>query len=188
MALSQSALSELLGAIRAGGSDDVLREAMTLVLQELIELEAARSSVPGGTSGPTVGRRTATAAAAGYRAGHRSRGFLERHVAFDALSADPPSAGCFRPPIPAVGRAVGRTNIDFVADSNDPDRDVRPQAAVAPARCDSQLGRAPDPLELVGAPRGHRDTAFGGARYSPSPTWSPNSLSGPSTGASQIAR
>jgi putative transposase len=42
MALSQSALSELLDAIRAGGSVDVMREAMTLVLQELIELEAAQ--------------------------------------------------------------------------------------------------------------------------------------------------
>src|SRR5207249_3372322 len=43
MALSQSALSELLDAIRAGGSGDVLREAMTLVLQELIELEASQA-------------------------------------------------------------------------------------------------------------------------------------------------
>src|SRR5712691_13231792 len=42
MALSQSALSELLDAIRAGGSVDVMREAMALVLQELIELEAAQ--------------------------------------------------------------------------------------------------------------------------------------------------
>jgi hypothetical protein len=41
MALSQSALSELLDAIRAGGSVDVLREAMAFVLQELIEPEAA---------------------------------------------------------------------------------------------------------------------------------------------------
>jgi len=43
MALSQSALSELLDAIRAGGSEDVLREAMALVLQELIELEASQA-------------------------------------------------------------------------------------------------------------------------------------------------
>jgi transposase-like protein len=43
MALSQSALSELLDAIRAGGSVDVMREAMTLVLQELIELEASQA-------------------------------------------------------------------------------------------------------------------------------------------------
>jgi transposase-like protein len=43
MTLSQSALSELLDAIRAGGSVDVMREAMTFVLQELIELEAAQA-------------------------------------------------------------------------------------------------------------------------------------------------
>src|SRR3970040_2788736 len=43
MALSQSALSELLDAIRAGGSVDVMREAMALALQELIELEAAQA-------------------------------------------------------------------------------------------------------------------------------------------------
>jgi Transposase and inactivated derivatives len=43
MALSQSALSELLDAIRAGGGEDVLREAMALVLQELIELEASQA-------------------------------------------------------------------------------------------------------------------------------------------------
>jgi putative transposase len=42
MALSQSALSELLDAIRAGDGTDVLRDAMALVLQELIELEAAQ--------------------------------------------------------------------------------------------------------------------------------------------------
>jgi putative transposase len=40
MTLSQSALSELLDAIRAGDGTDVLREAMQLVLQELIEAEA----------------------------------------------------------------------------------------------------------------------------------------------------
>jgi transposase-like protein len=40
MALSQSALSELLDAIRAGGSLDVMRDALTFVLQELIEAEA----------------------------------------------------------------------------------------------------------------------------------------------------
>ena len=43
MALSQSALSELLDAMRAGDSLDVMREAMTLVLQELIEAEVAQA-------------------------------------------------------------------------------------------------------------------------------------------------
>jgi len=40
---SQSALSELLDAIRAGDGTDVLRDAMALVLQELIELEAPQA-------------------------------------------------------------------------------------------------------------------------------------------------
>lgn len=41
MALSKSALNDLLTAIRAGGDIDVIRSGMQLVLQELIELEAA---------------------------------------------------------------------------------------------------------------------------------------------------
>ena len=44
MTLSQSALSDLLDAIRAGGSVDVMREAMTFVLQVLIELEHGEAS------------------------------------------------------------------------------------------------------------------------------------------------
>ena len=40
MALDQSALSELLDALRAGGDMDFMREAMQLVLQALIDLEA----------------------------------------------------------------------------------------------------------------------------------------------------
>jgi putative transposase len=42
MALSKSALSELLDALRAGGDLDVVREALALVLQALIEAEAAQ--------------------------------------------------------------------------------------------------------------------------------------------------
>ncbi len=64
MALSQSALSELLDAIRAGGSEDVMREAMTFVLQELIELEAAQT-IGAAMSAATAARPTATAVAAG---------------------------------------------------------------------------------------------------------------------------
>jgi putative transposase len=41
MALPQSALSELLEAFRAGGGVDLVRDAVRLVLQELIELEAS---------------------------------------------------------------------------------------------------------------------------------------------------
>ena len=42
MALDQSALTELLDALRAGGDVDFMRDAMQLVLQELIELEATQ--------------------------------------------------------------------------------------------------------------------------------------------------
>jgi putative transposase len=78
MALSQSALSELLDAIRAGGSEDVLREAMTLVLQELIELEAAQA-IGAGRYERTDGRTT-------HRNGSRTRllsteaGDVELHI------------------------------------------------------------------------------------------------------------
>jgi putative transposase len=41
MALSESALSELLDAFRAGDGVDLIRESVRLVLQELIEVEAA---------------------------------------------------------------------------------------------------------------------------------------------------
>jgi putative transposase len=41
MALSQSVLSELLDAFRAGDGVDLIRDAVRLVLQELIELEAS---------------------------------------------------------------------------------------------------------------------------------------------------
>jgi hypothetical protein len=42
MALSKSALSELLDALRAGGDLDIVREGLALVLQALIEAEATQ--------------------------------------------------------------------------------------------------------------------------------------------------
>jgi hypothetical protein len=42
MALSQSVVSELLDAFRAGDGVDLIRESVRLVLQELIEVEATR--------------------------------------------------------------------------------------------------------------------------------------------------
>ena len=41
MALSQSALSELLEAFRTGDGVDMIRESVRTVLQELVEFEAA---------------------------------------------------------------------------------------------------------------------------------------------------
>ena len=78
MALSQSALSELLDAVRSGGSIDVMREAMALVLQELIEAEAA--AVIG------AGRYERTGERVTHRNGSRTRvlstraGDVELHI------------------------------------------------------------------------------------------------------------
>jgi putative transposase len=41
MALDESAMTDLLVALRAGGGLEVVREALALVLQALIEAEAA---------------------------------------------------------------------------------------------------------------------------------------------------
>ena len=42
MALDKSAIADLLDALRAGGDLDVIREGLALVLQALIEAEAAQ--------------------------------------------------------------------------------------------------------------------------------------------------
>jgi transposase-like protein len=42
MALDQSAIADLLDALRAGGDLDIIREGLALVLQALIEAEAAQ--------------------------------------------------------------------------------------------------------------------------------------------------
>jgi hypothetical protein len=74
MALDQSALSELLDARRAGGDLDVVREALALVLQALIEAQAAQQLGAGryertarcslAASAPTQPRCCSTASAA----------------------------------------------------------------------------------------------------------------------------
>jgi putative transposase len=65
MALDQSALTELLDALRAGGDIDFMRDAMQLVLQELIELEASQV-IGAGRYERTEGRTT-------HRNGSRAR-------------------------------------------------------------------------------------------------------------------
>jgi putative transposase len=65
MALDQSALTDLLDALRSGGDLDFLREAMQLVLQALIELEA--TEVIG------AGRYERSAERSTHRNGSRSR-------------------------------------------------------------------------------------------------------------------
>jgi hypothetical protein len=57
MALSKSALSELLDALRAGGDLDLIREALALILQALIDAEATQRI---GARGSVASDRQAT--------------------------------------------------------------------------------------------------------------------------------
>ena len=63
MALDESALTDLLAALRAGGGLDVVREALALVLQALIDAEA--TEVIGAGRYERSAARTTTATAAG---------------------------------------------------------------------------------------------------------------------------
>jgi putative transposase len=65
MALSKSALSDLLDALRAGGDLDVIREGLAVVLQALIDAEA--TEVIG------AGRYERSAARTTHRNGSRAR-------------------------------------------------------------------------------------------------------------------
>jgi putative transposase len=65
MALDESAMTDLLAALRAGGGLDVVREALALVLQALIDAEA--TEVIG------AGRYERSAARTTYRNGTRAR-------------------------------------------------------------------------------------------------------------------
>ena len=55
MALSESVLSELLDAFRAGEGVDLVRDAVRFVPQELIELEATEEIGAAAMSAPTPG-------------------------------------------------------------------------------------------------------------------------------------
>jgi putative transposase len=90
MALSQSAVSELLEAFRAGDGVDLIRESVRLVLQELIEVEAAQ--VIG------AGRYERTATRVTERNGGRER-VLSTQAGDVALRIPKLGAGAFFPVI-----------------------------------------------------------------------------------------
>ncbi|MGH2465995.1 MAG: IS256 family transposase [Candidatus Limnocylindrales bacterium] len=99
MALPQSALSELLEAIRAGGDTDVLRDAMRLVLQELIELEASQAI--------GAGRYERTDERTTHRNGSRSR-LLSTKAGDVELRIPKFRAGSFLPALLEPRRRIDR--------------------------------------------------------------------------------
>ncbi|MBA3764803.1 MAG: transposase [Actinobacteria bacterium] len=99
MALDQSALSELLDALRAGGDMDFMREAMQLVLQELIELEATQV-IGAGRYERGEGRTT-------HRNGSRSR-LLSTKAGDVELSIPKLREGSFYPSLLEPRRRIDR--------------------------------------------------------------------------------
>ena len=74
MALSQSALSELLEVFRAGEGVDLIRESVRMVMQDLIESKPPSRSAPAATSAPRPAPPTATAPVRGcHDPGRRRR-------------------------------------------------------------------------------------------------------------------
>src|SRR3989442_776860 len=99
MALDQSALTDLLDALRAGGDMDVFREAMQLVLQALIDLEAAQ--VIG------AGRYERTETRATHRNGSRAR-LLSTKAGDVELSIPKLREGSFYPSLLEPRRRIDR--------------------------------------------------------------------------------
>ena len=98
MALSKSALSDLLDALRAGGDLDVVREALALVLQALIDAEATQHI--GARPYERTEQRTA------HRNGTRSRLLSTRPATSSCAS---PSSGRARSSRPCWSRAAAST-------------------------------------------------------------------------------
>lgn len=99
MALSESALSELLDAFRAGDGVDLIRESVRLVLQELIEVEAAEA-IGAARYERTEGRVT-------ERNGHRPR-LLATQAGDIELGIPKLRSGSFFPSILEPRRRIDR--------------------------------------------------------------------------------
>ena len=152
MALSQSAVSELLEAFRAGEGVDLIRESVRMVMQELIEAEATEQ-IGAGRYERTEARTTERNGSRPQAAGHpgRRRGAADPEAAQGvvlpghprAAAADRPGAVCggdgglrargLHPRGRRPGRRAGDRLRDLqvrgVADLRRPGRGGRPRSA-----------------------------------------------------------
>ena len=108
MALSKSALSDLLDALRAGGDLDVVREALGLVLQALIEAEAAQQI--------GAGRYERTEARTTHRNGTRTR-LLSTKAGDVELRIPKLREGSFFPALLAPRRRIDRALLAVVLEA-----------------------------------------------------------------------
>jgi putative transposase len=108
MALSQSALSDLLAALRAGGDLDVVREALGLVLQALIDAEADQAI--------GAGRYERTRTRTTHRNGTRSR-LLSTKAGDVELRIPKLREGSFFPALLEPRRRIDRTLLAVVMEA-----------------------------------------------------------------------
>jgi putative transposase len=108
MALDESAMTELLVALRAGGGLDVVREALALVLQALIETEA--------TEAIGAGRYERSASRTTHRNGFRSR-LLSTKAGDVELKIPKLREGSFFPALLAPRRRIDRALLAVVMEA-----------------------------------------------------------------------
>jgi putative transposase len=108
MALDESAMTELLVALRAGGGLDVVREALALVLQALIETEA--------TEAIGAGRYERSASRTTHRTGFRSR-LLSTKAGDVELKIPKLREGSFFPALLAPRRRIDRALLAVVMEA-----------------------------------------------------------------------
>jgi len=126
MALSQSALSELLDALRAGGDLDVVREALALVLQAPIDAEATQHI------GARPYERTAQRTA--HRNGTRSR-LLSTKAGDVELKIPKLREGAFFPSLLEPRRRIDRALLAVVMEAYVHGTSTRKVDDLVKARC-----------------------------------------------------
>src|SRR5829696_4567464 len=82
-------------------------------------------------------------------------GVLDGHVLRHAAGADLSATAGARHAVPAAARAVRRTDVQVAAHLYDPDRRRAAQFAVTADRCEVELFRGGDAMQLLVAPAGH---------------------------------
>jgi putative transposase len=108
MALDQSAIADLLDALRAGGDLDVIREGLALVLQALIEAEAAQQI--------GAGRYQRTETRPAHRNGSRPR-LLSTKAGDVQLRIPKLREGSFFPALLAPRRRIDRALLAVVMEA-----------------------------------------------------------------------
>jgi hypothetical protein len=101
-----------------------------------------------------------------------SPAWTKRTSLLDAADADDAIVRLLRRAEPAPARAAPGTDLEVIADADDPDRHRPAQRAVSPPRRDPQLLGIADAVELLGRPRRNRHgrtNALIGSRSSSAP-------------------